>query len=105
MRSPLICRSPVVEEQSRSFFSRCGTDVEVNLMPWFGSKAMVGALRHAPRAVVALTGLLAATILCAQQPVPITLTVVDKSSAAISGASVEEANGPLLGRTDTNGQV
>jgi outer membrane receptor protein involved in Fe transport len=66
---------------------------------------MVGVLRHIPRGALALTGLLAATILCAQQPVPITLTVVDKSSAAISGASVEEANGPLLGRTDTNGQV
>jgi hypothetical protein len=74
-------------------------------MSWCGWKAMVGVLRHIPRVAVALTGLLAATILCAQQPVPITLTVVDKSSAAIAGASVEDANGPLLGRTDTNGQV
>ena len=74
-------------------------------MPWCGSKAIVGVLRHIPRAVLPLSGLLAATILCAQQPVAITLTVVDKSGAAIVGASVEEANGPLLGRTDTNGQL
>ena len=62
-------------------------------------------LRHIPRAALALAGLLAVTILCAQQPVAITLTVVDKSGAAIAGASVQEANGPLLGRTDTNGQL
>ena len=74
-------------------------------MPWCGWKAIVGGLRHIPRAAAPLLGLLAVTILRAQQPVAITLTVVDKSSAAIVGASVEEANGPLLGRTDTNGQV
>jgi outer membrane receptor protein involved in Fe transport len=44
-------------------------------------------------------------MLCAQRPVAVTLTVVDKSGATIAGASVEEANGPLLGRTDTNGQL
>ena len=52
-----------------------------------------------------LAGLLAVTMLCAQQPVAITLSVVDKSGAAIAGASVQAANGPLLGRTDTNGQL
>ncbi len=74
-------------------------------MPWYGWKAIVGVLRHIPRAVLALPGLLAVAIVCAQQPVAITLTVVDKSGAAIAGASVQEANGPLLGRTDANGQL
>jgi hypothetical protein len=73
-------------------------------MPWCEWKAMVGVLRRIPRAALALAGLLLAVIpLCAQQPVALTLTVVDKSGAAIAGASVEEANGPQLGRTDTNG--
>ena len=57
------------------------------------------------KAALALAGLLAVTGLCAQQPVPITLSVVDKSGAVIAGASVQEANGPLLGRTDPNGQL
>ncbi len=75
-------------------------------MPWCKSKAMVGVLRHMPRTAMAFFSLLAVSSLCAQQqPVPITVSVVDKSSAAIAGASVEEANGPLLGRTDTNGQL
>jgi outer membrane receptor protein involved in Fe transport len=74
-------------------------------MLWCGWKARAGLLRRIPRAALALVALLAATSLCAQQPVALTLTVVDKSSAAIAGASVEEANGPLLGRTDTNGQL
>jgi len=73
-------------------------------MPWCEWKAIVGMLRRIPRAALALAGLLLAVIpLCAQQPVALTLTVVDKSGAAIAGASVEEANGPQLGRTDTNG--
>ena len=74
-------------------------------MPWYRSKAMIGVLRHIPRAVLALAGLLAVTTLCAQEPVPITLSVVDKSGSVIAGASVQEANGPLLGRTDSNGQL
>ena len=74
-------------------------------MPWCGWKVIVGVLRRIPRAAPALAGLLAATMLCAQRPVAVTLTVVDKSGATIAGASVEEANGPLLGRTDTNGQL
>lgn len=74
-------------------------------MPWYRSKAMIGVLRQIPRAALALAGLLAVTSLCAQQPVPITLSVVDKSGSVIAGASVQEANGPLLGHTDTNGQL
>ncbi|MGA9586314.1 MAG: TonB-dependent receptor [Terracidiphilus sp.] len=74
-------------------------------MPWYEWKATVGVLRHIPRVALALSGLLAAAIVCAQQPVALTLTVVDKTNAAIAGASVQEANGPLLGRTDTNGQL
>ena len=75
-------------------------------MPWCGWKAIIGVLRHIPKAALMFCGLLAVTMLCAQQPVAITLTVVDKSAAAIAGASVQAANGPLLlGRTDTNGQL
>ena len=74
-------------------------------MPWYRSKAMIGVLRHIPRAALALAGLLATTTLYAQEPIPITLSVVDKSGSVIAGASVQEANGPLLGRTDTNGQL
>ena len=74
-------------------------------MVWCGWKAINGALQRNCRAALALVGLLAASVLCAQQPVALTLTVVDKSSAAITGASVQEAGGPLLGRTDTNGQL
>ena len=74
-------------------------------MPWYVWKAIVGVLRRIPRAAPVLAWLLAATILCAQRPAAITLTVVDKSGATIAGASVEEANGPLLRHTDTNGQL
>lgn len=69
---------------------------------------MIGVLRHGSRAGLALALVLVACLsLCAQraQPVPITLSVVDKSNAAIAGASVKEASGQLLGRTDTNGQL
>jgi outer membrane receptor protein involved in Fe transport len=41
----------------------------------------------------------------AQQPVPLTISVQDKAGAAIAGASIEEAGGHLLGRTDANGQL
>jgi len=36
---------------------------------------------------------------------PLTLTVEDSSGAALAGASVTEATGPLLGRTDSSGRV
>jgi len=44
-------------------------------------------------------------VLSAQKPTPITLSVSDKSGAAIGGADVQEAGGQLLGHTDTNGQL
>jgi outer membrane receptor protein involved in Fe transport len=44
-------------------------------------------------------------ILCAQRPMPLTLTVEDRSGAAIAGASVQEAAGQLLGRTDSDGRL
>ena len=74
-------------------------------MPWCEWKAMAGVLRRISSVAPALALLVAVTSLCAQQPVPLTLSVVDKSGSVIAGASVEEANGPLLGRTDTNGQL
>jgi len=44
--------------------------------------------------------------LCAQQgPVSLTITVEDNSGAAIQGASVKEASGQLLGRTDSSGRL
>ena len=43
--------------------------------------------------------------LLAQTPVPLTLTVEDKSGAAIAGASVVQADGSLLGKTDTDGRL
>lgn len=48
--------------------------------------------------------LLAAGTGFAQAPVPITIRVQDKSGAAIADASIEEAGGRLLGKTDTSGQ-
>ncbi|HEY1581177.1 MAG TPA: TonB-dependent receptor [Terracidiphilus sp.] len=77
-------------------------------MPWYGWTLMIGVLRRGLKAgfVVALL-LVGCAKLCAQkaQPVPITLSVVDKSNAAIAGASVKEGSGELLGKTDTNGQL
>ena len=105
MRLPRSCKLPVVVRPCQSFFRPCSKVEKVKPMPWCRSKTMVGVLRHIPRTALALAGLLAVSSLCAQQPVPITLSVVDKSGAVIAGASVEEANGPLLGRTDTNGQL
>jgi outer membrane receptor protein involved in Fe transport len=63
----------------------------------FLSKAIVG--------VLALSGLTLTPMLHAQAPVPITVRVEDSSAAAIAGASVKEAAGALLGRTDTDGRV
>ena len=75
-------------------------------MPWCEWKAMTGMLRLGHRVSLAFCALLSISVsLRAQAPVPITITVVDKSGAAIADASVKEAGGPLLGRTDTNGQV
>ncbi len=74
-------------------------------MPWCGSKAMSGVLRSRCRAAAAFAAMLAASAVCAQTPVAITISVVDKSGAVIAGASIEEAGGRLLGRTDTNGQL
>ena len=42
--------------------------------------------------------------ICAE-PVPLTLTIEDSSGAVISGASVKEAEGRLLGRTDSSGRL
>jgi outer membrane receptor protein involved in Fe transport len=41
----------------------------------------------------------------AHAPVPVTVTVEDSAGAVLSGASVKEASGALLGRTDTNGRL
>ncbi len=49
--------------------------------------------------------LLISTNVEARAPVSLTLTVEDGTGAAVSGASVKQASGPLLGRTDTNGRV
>ena len=75
-------------------------------MPWCGWKAISGVQRRSCSLALAVAVLLAAAgIAFAQKPVALTLTVVDKSGAAIAGASVEEAGGSLLGRTDTSGQL
>ncbi len=75
-------------------------------MPWCGWKAMSGVLRLGLSLSLAVGFVLALPgSLRAQAPVPITISVVDQSGAVIAGASVKEANGPLLGRTDTNGQL
>ncbi|HXS77447.1 MAG TPA: TonB-dependent receptor [Terracidiphilus sp.] len=52
-----------------------------------------------------LLALAASLLLPAQKPVSLTISVIDKSGAAIAGASIQEAAGQLLGRTDTNGQL
>jgi outer membrane receptor protein involved in Fe transport len=74
-------------------------------MPWCGWKAIIGVLRRKPRAAAALATFLAVSTVWAQRPVAITISVEDKSGAVIAGASVQEAGGQLLGRTDPNGQV
>ena len=75
-------------------------------MPWCGWKAMTGVLRQMGRVALALAVVAAAAVvLSAQKPASLTLTVVDRSGAAVAGASVEEPGGQLLGRTDTNGQL
>ena len=75
-------------------------------MLWSEWKAIAGPPRRTRRFGAVIAGILAfSLVLTAQRPVPITVTVVDKSGATIAGASVEEAGGPLVGRTDTNGQL
>ena len=54
--------------------------------------------------MVVAVALLTAAPGFAQEPVPITITVQDKAGAAIADASIEEAGGRLLGKTDSNGQ-
>ena len=74
-------------------------------MPWCEWKAIIGVLRQKSRAAAALAAFLAIPTVWAQKPVAITISVVDKSGAVIAGASIQEAGGRLLGRTDTNGQL
>jgi len=91
-------------------FSRCSKicikPKQVIRMPWCGWKAIIGVLRRKFRLTAALASILAISTTWAQRPpVAITISVVDKSGAVIAGASVQEAGGPLLGRTDPNGQL
>ncbi len=74
-------------------------------MPWCGWKAIIGVLRRKSRIAAALAGFLAVSTVWAQKPVALTISVVDKSGSVIAGASIQEAGGRLLGRTDTNGQL
>lgn len=67
-------------------------------MAWSKSKVKSGTLALAMMLAVPMP-------LCGQKPVSLTVTVEDKSGAAISGASVQQADGPLLGRTDTYGRL
>src|SRR6266702_129756 len=68
------------------------------MMPSSPFKAMFGAL-----AFVAM--LLMPPAMSAQSTDSLTLTVLDSSGAAIAQASVKEAAGQLLGKTDTDGRV
>jgi outer membrane receptor protein involved in Fe transport len=74
-------------------------------MQWCELKVIAGMLRGKFRLGATLAVLLAASAVWGQKPVPITISVVDRSGAVIAGASVEEAGGRLLGRTDPNGQL
>jgi outer membrane receptor protein involved in Fe transport len=74
-------------------------------MLWCGWKAIIGVLRRKSRIATSFAALLTISTLWAQKPVPITISVVDKSGAVIAGASIQEAGGHLLGHTDPNGQL
>ena len=78
-------------------------------MAWCEWKEIAGVLRNISRAALSIVVFIAAAVsVCAQkrvEAVPITIRVVDKSGAAIAGASVKEASGALLGHTDTNGEL
>jgi outer membrane receptor protein involved in Fe transport len=67
-------------------------------MQSFLSKALCGALTIS--AMLAIPAELSA-----HEPVPVTVTVEDSAGAALSGASIKQASGALLGRTDTNGRL
>ena len=75
-------------------------------MPLCQLRTRCGVLRLARNLGLTLMFAFATTLLVrAQKPVSITVSVVDKSGAAIPGANVQEPSGQLLGRTDTNGQL
>lgn len=76
-------------------------------MQWCASRAITGLLQASLSSALAFAVLLAAAgvAFAQKQPVALTLTVVDKSGAAIAGASLTEPGANLLGRTDTNGQL
>ncbi len=74
-------------------------------MPWCGWKAIIGVLRRKSSCAAALSVFLLVSAGWAQKPVPVTISVEDKSGAVIAGASIQEAGGRLLGHTDPNGQL
>jgi len=75
-----------------------------NQMRSLHSKALSGVLTvFAMLAVPA--ALLVPPRLEARTPVPLTLTVEDSSGAALPGATVKQASGAVLGRTDSNGRL
>ncbi len=74
-------------------------------MQWCELKAIVGMLLGKFRLGATLAALLTASAVWGQKPVPITISVVDRSGAVIAGASIQESGGRLLGRTDPNGQL
>lgn len=55
--------------------------------------------------VLAVSGMLVPAKLRAQAPVPLTVTVEDGAGAAVSAATVKQASGELLGRTDSSGRL
>jgi outer membrane receptor protein involved in Fe transport len=67
-------------------------------MPSFLSKVPFGALTLAGLMMLPATG-------SARAAAPVTVTVEDVGGAALSGATVREAAGSLLGRTDTSGRA
>ena len=75
-------------------------------MPWSQLRMSNDVLRRVRSVCLALIVALAVSlVLSAENPVSLTLSVVDKSGAAIAGANVQEPGGQLLGHTDTNGQL
>src|SRR6185437_5678824 len=89
----------------RNCSRNCIKHKQVIPMQWCELKVIAGMLRGKFRLGATLAVLLAASAVWGQKPVPITISVVDRSGAVIAGASVEEAGGRLLGRTDPNGQL
>ena len=71
-------------------------------MPLCQLRTRCGGLRFALSLALLLGGSLT---LQAEKAVSLTVSVVDRSGAAIAAADVQEASGQLLGHTDTNGQV